>query len=87
GYRDEAFTSLYKALEHARALEKHLDGGEHYFTAPLVSHVKCRSGEPMKIAAFLPEDFPFWQVPDCTQIKNEIKSDPRWAEWSEKCQQ
>lgn len=87
GYRDEAFTSLDKALEHARALEKHLDGEEHYFTAPLVSLVKCRSGEHAKIAAYLPEDFPFWQVPDCTQIVNEIKSDPRWAEWSAKCKQ
>lgn len=85
GYRDEAFISLDKALDHARALEKLLDGEEHYFTAPLVSLVKCSSGEPAKIAASLPEDFPFWQVPDCTQVKNEIKSDPRWAEWTEKC--
>lgn len=87
GYRDEAFTSLDRALEHARSLEKHLDGGEHYFTASLVSLVKCRSGEPVKIAASLPEDFPFWQVPDCTQIKNEISSDPRWAEWAARCRQ
>lgn len=87
GYRDEAFISLDKALEHARALEKLLDGGEHYFTASLVSLVKCKSGEPAKIAASLPEDFPFWQVPDCTQVKNEISSDPRWSEWAKKCRQ
>ena len=87
GYRDEAFTSLDKALEHARALEKLLDGEEHYFTAPLVSLVKCRSGEPAKIAASLPEDWPFWCVPDCSYIEKEIKSDPRWVEWSSKCQQ
>lgn len=87
GYTDEAFTSLDKALEHARALEKLLDGGEHYFTAPLVSLVKCRSGEPAKIAASLPEDWPFWCVPDCSQVEKEIKSDPRWAEWAAKCRQ
>lgn len=87
GYRDEAFTSLDKALEHARALEKLLDGGEHYFTAPLISLVKCRSGNPMKIAASLPEDWPFWFAPDCSQIEKEIKSDPRWAEWAAKCKQ
>ena len=87
GYRDEAFTSLDRALEHARALEKLLDGKEHYFTTPLVSFVKCRSGEPTKIAYSLPEDWPFWCVPDCSHIEKEIKSDPRWAEWSAKCQQ
>ena len=87
GYRDEAFTSLDKALEHARALEKLLDGGEHYFTAPLISLVKCRAGDPMKIAASLPEDWPFWLAPDCSQIEKEIKSDPRWAEWAAKCKQ
>lgn len=85
GYRDEAFISLDKALAHARALEKLLDGEEHYFTAPLVSHVKCRSGESAEIAASIPEDFPFWRVPDCTQTEEEIKSDPRWTEWAEKC--
>lgn len=87
GYHDDAFTSLDKALEHARALERLLDGGEHYFTAPLVSLVKCRSGEPVKIAASLPEDFPFWRVPDCSQIEKEIKSDSRWTVWAEKCRQ
>lgn len=87
GYRDEAFQSLDKALEHARALETLLDGGEHYFTAPLVSLVKCRSGGPVEIAASLPEDWPFWYAPDFSHIEKEIKSDPRWTEWAERCRQ
>lgn len=85
GYHDEAFLSLDKALEHARALEKLLDGGEHYFTAPLVSLVKCRSGAPAEIAASLPEDWPFWCTPEYSQVEKEIKSDPRWTEWAAKC--
>ncbi|MDE6764083.1 MAG: hypothetical protein K2N26_06790 [Oscillospiraceae bacterium] len=30
-----------------------------YFTAPLVSFIKCKSGEPAKIAASLPDDGAF----------------------------
>ena len=86
GYRDEAFVSLDKALEHARALEKLLDGGEHYFTAPLVSLVKCRSGEPARIAASLPDDGAFWSRPDFSQAEKEIRADPRYAEWFRKTQ-
>ncbi len=84
GYHDEAFVSLDMALEHAKKLEKLLDGGEHYFTAPLVSLVKCKSGEPIKIAASLPDDWPFWHNPDYSQTEKEIKADPRWDKWVEK---
>ncbi|MDE6747382.1 MAG: helix-turn-helix domain-containing protein [Oscillospiraceae bacterium] len=86
GYRDETFVSLNKALEHARALEKLLDGGEHYFTAPLISLVKCRSGEPAKIAASLPDDGAFWSRPDFSRAEMEIRADPRYAEWFRKTQ-
>lgn len=85
GYRDEAFVSLYNALKHARALEKFLDGEERYFTAPLISLVKCRAGEPVKIAASLPEDWPFYCCPNHSAAETEIKADPRWTVWVEKC--
>lgn len=85
GYHDEAFRSLDKALEHARALEKLLDGEEHYFTAPLVRFVKCRSGEPQRIAEGLPQDWPMWMNPDYRQIEREIKADPRWDDWVKRC--
>lgn len=85
GYHDEAFRSLDKALEHARALEKLLDGEEHYFTAPLVSFVKCRSGEPQRIAEGLPQDWPMWMNPDYSQVEKEIKADPRWENWVKRC--
>lgn len=86
GYHDEAFDSLDEALHHARALEALLDGEEHYFTAPLVRHVKCLSGEPAKIAAELPNDWPFWCNPDYSRVAKEMQADPRWADWVRRTQ-
>ncbi len=84
GYHDDAFSSLDNALEQAKKLEALLDGKEHYFTAALVSHVKCKTGNPTTITDSLPDDWPFWQMPDCSTVEKEIKADPRWAEWTEK---
>ena len=81
GYHEEAFSSLDKALEHARALEALLDGAEHSYTAPLVKFVKTRSGSPADIAKTLPEDWPFWFMPAYSQVAKEIKADPRWQAW------
>lgn len=85
GYHDEAFAALDKALEHARALESLLDGGEHYFTAPLVRYVRCASGEPERIAEGLPRDWPMWVNPDYSEVEREMKADPRWDIWIAKC--
>lgn len=84
GYHDEAFVSLDKALEHAKQLEALLDGKEHKFTAALVSNVKCKSGEPVKIAASLPEDWYFWRMPKLERAETEMKEDKRWKEWVER---
>jgi len=81
GYRDDAFRSLDQALEHARKLEELMDGEEHRFTAPLVSAVTYRTEPGKKIAAYLPDDWPFWSMPDCSETAREIQADPRWAEW------
>jgi hypothetical protein len=37
------------------------------------------------IARLLPEDWPFWFVPNCSDVKKEITADPRWEQWVEKC--
>ncbi len=87
GYHDEAFASLDKALECARAIEALLDGKEHYFTAPLVKFVKCKSGEHTNIAKSLPDDWPMWCNPDYSQVEIEIKADPRWDAWVKKAQE
>ena len=87
GYHDDAFVSLDEALKHARALEELLDGKEHFFTAPLVAFVKCKTGfcSEGEIAETLPEDWPFWCNPDYSQVEKEIKADPRWEKWVNKC--
>ena len=83
GYHDAAFESLDEALVHAKALERVLAEPKHRFTAPLVSFVETDLGEghEIKIAEQLPEDWPFWSLPDCSAVAAEIKDDPRWAAW------
>lgn len=85
GYHDDAFHSLDEALLHARALEALCDGQEHSYTAPLVSHVKFQTEPDIRIAQTLPEDWPFWSTPDYAQAEKEIKADPRWAQWVDRC--
>lgn len=84
GYHDDAFVSLDKALENARAYEALVDGKEHRLTAPLVSFVKFKAEYPKELVKHLSEDWPFWCNPDYKQVEAEIKSDPRWNEWVKK---
>lgn len=86
GYRDEAFESLDEALRHAKAFEALSDGEEHTLTATLVSFVKYNAGTSRDIAKRLPNEWPFWCNPDCSQAEKEIKSDPRWNEWVNRTQ-
>ena len=86
GYHDDAFVSLDKALDCARALEAIMDGKEHSFTAPLISFVKYSSCLSTDVARTLPEDWPFWYTPDYSQVEKEIKADPRWTAWVAKTQ-
>lgn len=32
----------------------------------------------------LPQTWPWWHQPDCSQVEKEIKADPRWSAWVEK---
>ena len=80
-YHDDAFASLDKALEHAKAYEVLVDGNEHKLTAPLVSFVKFKAEYPKELVKHLSEDWPFWCNPDYKQVEAEIKIDPRWNEW------
>lgn len=82
GEHDEAFESLYKALAHAKAYERHNDT-EKAFSSPLLQTVKIN---PMgydfsHAAATLPEYWPWKYLPDYNRIKAEIQADPRWDEW------
>ncbi len=86
GYHDEAFVSLDKALDHAKALEAVCDGEEHTLTSPLVSFVAFRAEPTTDVAKALPEDWPFWCNPDYRQVASEIQADSRWQVWVEKTQ-
>jgi len=87
GMRDEAFESLYTALEHARKLEEIEKNGGCRYTDPLLTEVvyETEPEEDPGIARLLPEDWPFWFVPKCSDVKAEISVDPRWEQWVEKC--
>lgn len=81
GDKDSAFDALYQALEHAKKFDS-TDSGA--YTAPLISGVKYdlkRDGTEPSAANSLPEDWPWWFVPDCSDVKAEITTDPRWNEW------
>ena len=88
GYHDEAFASLDKAMDHAKALERIIGKTEHRYTAPLVSNVV----DPVRpapegfdgIAHQLSDDWPFWHNPDYSEVEKEIKADPRWDAWVKK---
>lgn len=88
GDHDGAFEALDQALDHAKRYEAICGHKEVCYTAPLISKVKSRQTEngEVKIAAHLPNDWPWWRVPDCSQAEAEIKTDPRWAKWVKKTQ-
>ncbi len=87
GYHDDAFGSLDKALECAKVYESLCDGKERSYTSMLLKHVTfCEDEMPIHISPEnLPEQWPVWTNPDCSEVEAEIKADPRWAEWVEKC--
>lgn len=86
GYHDNAFASLDKALEHAKAFESLFDVKEHRLTAPLVSFVEYDMGERREVLRTLPDEWPFWCNPDYSKVKEEISADSRWNEWVAKTQ-
>ena len=42
---------------------------------------------PQYTAESLPEDWPWWTVPEGSHVKAEMQADPRWAEWVAKLQE
>lgn len=87
GMRDEAFTSLDKALEHAKKFNELYDivkdTDDPTFTAPLLSSVPMQKNRWVygKIAPDLADHWPIWVMPEFDDIYAEITADPRWDEW------
>lgn len=64
-------------------------------TAPLVqlvdvdlaAYMRPDPSDPTTTAAALPDDWPWWSVPEVEQVKAEIQADPRWNVWVAKTQE
>ncbi len=87
GYHDDAFVSLDNAYNCAKEYEAVCDGDKHYYSGILTKEVSyCASQIPISLKADnLPNQWPVWTNPDCTEVEKEMKSDPRWVLWVEKC--
>ena len=93
GRKEEAFGALDEALDHFRRFEALCRQEDPGYTAPLVKPVKldfsrCAQPDPDKpetTAVSLYEEWPWWQVPEEDQVRDEIRKDPRWAKWVENC--
>lgn len=89
GDRDGAFASLERALDHARAYESCNGRQDMHFTAPLLQTVKINPEgyDSLCAASNLSEAWPWWCVPDYSDVKEEIQRDPRWHAWVERTKQ
>lgn len=89
GKHDDAFDALDRALELHKEFEEVCRTKKAYYTAPLVQLVKVDltnyqtpgPSDPSTTSAGLPEDWPWWSVPEAEQVKAEMKADPRWDDW------
>lgn len=90
--RDEAFAALECAVARYRAYERVCETQKAYYTAPLLQLVKIDlsddeipdAADPLRSAASLPEDWPWWDVPEAERVKAAMQADPRWDEWVKK---
>lgn len=94
GKHDEAFDDLDRALELYKKFEEVCRLKKAYYTAPLVQLVKVDltnyqipdPSDPSTTSASLPEDWPWWTVPEVEQVKAEMQADPRWDAWVSRTQ-
>ena len=84
GLKDDAFASLDVALFHAREVQDLAGKPDSHYTTPLLRYVKIESADIRRDPLTLAEDWPWWVVPDPSDIEKEIKADPRWDEWVKK---
>ncbi|MBR6678355.1 MAG: helix-turn-helix domain-containing protein [Oscillospiraceae bacterium] len=92
GKQDEAFESMDQALAYVREFWKMYENPNAAYTAPLVRLAKpdlplIVGTGPQYTAASLPEDWPWWSVPEEPQVKEKMQQDLRWAEWVARTQE
>lgn len=82
GRKDEAFAALSEVSRHFKAYEALSRKGGCSYTAALVRLVKADVPPmPPTALAALPEDWPWWSIPEAATIKADMSRDPRWGEW------
>ena len=86
GDHDGAFAALDEALVHGWAHERLAGDTAAVFTSPLLRTMKQNPEgfDDLTPASLLPEDWPWWCVPDFHDVKAEMQADPRWDEWVRK---
>lgn len=90
GKQDRSFEALDQALVQFRMFEKIFRDPNTVYTAPLVQlvNIDLSSYKPFAAdltAADLPNDWPWWSVPEMDQVKAEMQADPRWNDWVCRC--
>ncbi|MBE6953563.1 MAG: helix-turn-helix transcriptional regulator [Ruminococcaceae bacterium] len=86
GRKDEAFAALACARGQMQQLEAHHTKETCRYTAPLVRLVSqkvCGDIVVETSSMSLAEDWPWWSVPEDTDVRDEIQADPRWEMWKE----
>lgn len=93
GKQDEAFEALEHSLDHFRRFESLCGAEDPRYTAPLVRLVDVDFSRsaipdpayPETTALSLYEAWPWWHVPEEEGVKLQMQADPRWKQWTEKC--
>lgn len=85
GMQDEAFSALDDALENMLKMQDACAGETIRYSAPLVrlavEKAPCTAEEAHADMLSMPEDWPWWNVPEAEQVKAEMQKDPRWDTW------
>jgi len=88
GKQDDAFSILDDALENMRKMQAACAEETIRYSAPLVRLAEetgpCSAAEAHADMLSMPEDWPWWNVPEAEQVKAEMQADPRWDAWAAK---
>lgn len=90
GQHDAAFEALDRALDNGQKLLTVCENGVARYGAPLLRLVEekapCGVQEARVDIRSMPQDWPWWSVPEAESVKAEMEKDPRWQAWCDKTQ-
>ena len=83
--QEAAFAALNRAKANGLKFITVCENGIAYYTAPLVRLVEEKTVCDAKMARqdyeTMAENWPWWNIPESEQVKQEIQADSRWAAW------